>query len=60
MQQPRAVCVARRSLNCAHPPKPDEFDVVRRRRDNATQIVLTFDDNRLASVLFGQYGQNLA
>jgi len=25
-----------------------------------TQIVLTFDDNRLASVLFGQYGQNLA
>ncbi len=29
--------------------------------DNAaTQIVLTFDDNRLASVLFGEYGQNLA
>ena len=28
--------------------------------DNATQIVLTFDDNRLASLLFGQYGQNLA
>src|SRR5271165_7642649 len=26
----------------------------------ATQIVLTFDDNRLASSLFGQYGQNLA
>jgi phosphate starvation-inducible PhoH-like protein len=25
-----------------------------------TQIVLTFDDNRLASTLFGQYGQNLA
>src|ERR1700686_4019262 len=24
------------------------------------QIALTFDDNRLASVLFGQYGQNLA
>src|SRR5260370_25662456 len=24
------------------------------------QIVLAFDDNRLASVLFGQYGQNLA
>jgi phosphate starvation-inducible protein PhoH and related proteins len=24
------------------------------------QIVLTFDDNRLASMLFGQYGQNLA
>src|ERR1700744_1952046 len=28
--------------------------------NNATQITLTFDDNRLASVLFGQYGQNLA
>jgi len=28
--------------------------------DNATQIVLSFDDNRLASMLFGQYGQNLA
>src|SRR5271154_1312378 len=27
---------------------------------NPTQIVLTFDDNRLASALFGQYGQNLA
>jgi phosphate starvation-inducible PhoH-like protein len=25
-----------------------------------TQIVLAFDDNRLASMLFGQYGQNLA
>jgi phosphate starvation-inducible PhoH-like protein len=29
-------------------------------QDNATEIALTFDDNRLASVLFGQYGQNLA
>jgi phosphate starvation-inducible protein PhoH and related proteins len=28
--------------------------------DSATQIVVTFDDNRLASLLFGQYGQNLA
>jgi phosphate starvation-inducible protein PhoH and related proteins len=28
--------------------------------DAATQIVLAFDDNRLASLLFGQYGQNLA
>src|SRR6202020_2373669 len=26
----------------------------------STQIVLTFDDNRLASTLFGQYGQTLA
>src|SRR5215475_12146973 len=27
---------------------------------STTQIVLAFDDNRLASSLFGQYGQNLA
>jgi phosphate starvation-inducible protein PhoH and related proteins len=26
----------------------------------ATSLVLAFDDNRLASMLFGQYGQNLA
>src|SRR5512147_1958034 len=25
-----------------------------------TQTVLAFEDNRLASILFGQYGQNLA
>jgi phosphate starvation-inducible PhoH-like protein len=25
-----------------------------------TQVVLAFDDNKLAAVLFGQYGQNLA
>jgi phosphate starvation-inducible PhoH-like protein len=28
--------------------------------NSATQVVLAFDDNRLASTLFGQYGQNLA
>ena len=28
--------------------------------DATTHVVLTFDDNRLASQLFGQYGQNLA
>ncbi len=28
--------------------------------DSAAQITLSFDDNRLASTLFGQYGQNLA
>jgi phosphate starvation-inducible PhoH-like protein len=28
--------------------------------DPMTRTVLAFDDNRLASVLFGQYGQNLA
>jgi phosphate starvation-inducible protein PhoH and related proteins len=39
-------------------PGTDESLVVA--KDTATQIVLTFDDNRLASALFGQYGQNLA
>ena len=28
--------------------------------EGTTQIVMAFDDNRLASALFGQYGQNLA
>src|SRR3954464_11798072 len=28
--------------------------------DGTTQILLAFDDNRHASMLFGQYGQNLA
>jgi phosphate starvation-inducible protein PhoH and related proteins len=40
------------------PPETDESIFVA--PDNAAQIVLTFDDNRLASMLFGQYGQNLA
>jgi phosphate starvation-inducible protein PhoH and related proteins len=39
-------------------PGTDESLVVA--PNSATQISLTFDDNRLASVLFGQYGQNLA
>jgi phosphate starvation-inducible PhoH-like protein len=39
-------------------PGTDESLVVA--PNTATQITLTFDDNRLASVLFGQYGQNLA
>jgi phosphate starvation-inducible protein PhoH and related proteins len=30
------------------------------REGAGTQIVMAFDDNRLASALFGQYGQNLA
>jgi phosphate starvation-inducible PhoH-like protein len=34
-------------------PSPEEDSA-------ATQIVLAFEDNRLASALFGQYGQNLA
>ena len=27
---------------------------------SATEVVLSFDDNRLASLVFGQYDQNLA
>ena len=45
-------------------PRPDNGPLVSSQDapgDNAaTQVVLAFDDNRLASVLFGQYGQNLA
>jgi phosphate starvation-inducible PhoH-like protein len=37
---------------------PDEL--IPNAADAASQIVLAFDDNRLASMLFGQYGQNLA
>jgi phosphate starvation-inducible protein PhoH and related proteins len=40
-----------RSLDPAPPPLGDDATI---------QIVLAFDDNRLASLLFGQYGQNLA
>jgi phosphate starvation-inducible protein PhoH and related proteins len=40
-----------RSLESAPPPLGDDATI---------QIVLAFDDNRLASLLFGQYGQNLA
>jgi phosphate starvation-inducible PhoH-like protein len=55
---------ARRSPLCF----PQEPDLAARETDqsvfvapeNATQLSLTFDDNRLASALFGQYGQNLA
>ncbi|MFZ3227459.1 MAG: PhoH family protein, partial [Xanthobacteraceae bacterium] len=47
---------------------PQEPDLAARETDqsvfvapeNAAQLSLTFDDNRLASMLFGQYGQNLA
>jgi phosphate starvation-inducible PhoH-like protein len=39
-------------------PGTDESVIVA--QDNASEVALTFDDNRLASVLFGQYGQNLA
>jgi phosphate starvation-inducible protein PhoH and related proteins len=39
-------------------PGTDESLVVA--QDNTAQIALTFEDNRLAPALFGQYGQNLA
>ena len=48
---------SRRSLTCAARETDQSVFVA---PDNATQIALTFDDNRLASTLFGQYGQNLA
>src|SRR6204780_302668 len=38
--------------------EPDESVFVA--PDSAAQIVLTFDDNRLAQLLFGEYGQHLA
>src|SRR6266542_2094428 len=39
---------------------PDDNSVIETPEGGATQIMLAFDDNRLASALFGQYGQNLA
>jgi phosphate starvation-inducible PhoH-like protein len=38
---------------------PDSPDLMPR-TDETTKLVLTFDDNRRATALFGQYGQNLA
>jgi phosphate starvation-inducible protein PhoH and related proteins len=41
-------------------PTPETDESVSVAPDNAAHVTLTFDDNRLASLLFGQYGQNLA
>src|SRR6202044_318917 len=41
-------------------PLPTSAETLVAAPETSTQIVLTFDDNRLASALFGQYGQNLA
>ncbi len=41
-------------------PRPNQAIAPVTEPGTATQIVVAFDDNRLASVLFGQYGQNLA
>src|SRR3954468_23716314 len=41
--------------------EPNNGSITQAGEDNAaTQTVLAFDDNRLASALFGQYGENLA
>jgi phosphate starvation-inducible PhoH-like protein len=40
--------------------KPDTGAPIPANNGPMTQTVLAFDDNRLASALFGQYGQNLA
>ncbi|HVG52472.1 MAG TPA: PhoH family protein [Xanthobacteraceae bacterium] len=43
------------------PPRGPDSGIALQPADQApTQIVLAFDDNRLASMLFGQYSQNLA
>ncbi|MBS9477321.1 PhoH family protein [Ancylobacter sp. VKM B-3255] len=53
---------ARGNAGATTPPKPNRVEARwTETRDDATgQIVLAFDDNRLASLLFGHYGQNLA
>ena len=42
--------------------KPGQTTAIPQKTGNepATQTILAFDDNKLASTLFGQYGQNLA
>ena len=50
----------RRSLMALRPLGPDNGLLPAAGGAAPTQVVLAFDDNRLASVLFGQYGQNLA
>ena len=49
------------ALRSSRPDNPTLVSVPATVEDSATtQVVLAFDDNRLASMLFGQYGQNLA
>jgi len=43
-----------------HNLRPDQGIIADSEVGTATQVVVAFDDNRLASALFGQYGQNLA
>jgi len=42
------------------PPLGPDHGLMASSEGGPTQVALTFDDNRHASVLFGQYGQNLA
>jgi phosphate starvation-inducible protein PhoH and related proteins len=49
------------ALRSSRPDNPTLVSVPATVEDGTTtQVVLAFDDNRLASMLFGQYGQNLA
>src|SRR5438067_10631052 len=41
-------------------PGSDKSSLLTSNSERLTHVALSFDDNRLASVLFGQYGQNLA
>ena len=71
-RQQYAVRLAHRANSCAGPRRSRSLRIHLRTSDPAipaaaaseetatTQIVLAFEDNRLASILFGQYGQNLA
>lgn len=58
----RALVAPRGSAGATTTPKPSRPEARwTETQDDATgQIVLAFDDNRLASLLFGHYGQNLA
>src|SRR5215472_9175861 len=53
-----------RSLMSLHSRGPDDGSLISSAKTmetgTAAQVVLAFDDNKLASILFGQYGQNLA
>src|SRR5262249_12077445 len=53
------MCAPRRWQEAEFLRTPSPNDLIS--ADNpATKIVLAFEDNRLASMLFGQYGKNLA
>ena len=55
-----ATCRSRSLRNPLRTPDPPIPAAAASEETATTQIVLAFEDNRLASILFGQYGQNLA